>query len=482
MPNKTIPIEFGGYNLDVQPGSLGNQALDATNIRFLPEGGITNFADSELVNAGTSGKARSPLFFWGGTLNYIVYYDTNTTSISWFAISSPATTHNLTGWTTANPFFSVLNGKLLITPPEQSNVAPVYWDGSASAVTAIATAPKASYPAVHYDRWFLGNCYNDPNIIYWSNLYGVNDAGVVTFDTATSFLYVGKDDGDKIVGLHSFNGDLYIFKKFSTWKLVGNVFSATGNYTLYKTALPGCVNHESICNIGGTMYWFSYDGFIAFNGSGIEKIGFGRVDKTCLLTGVNATPNYITIPLSNYGEIWFIHKGNTGAVPFTLVYNYLLKKWSRSTCMGSGATLVDLSSIIGNSYVKIMYNIGGIVTNAGSIYYADRASNGTNSMYMTDWIDLGDNWSTKNIFSVLINATPNGGLYDFTLGYAFNYGSYQTTDIITITANKYCKIDLKSIPARTISIYFQGYVGTNPFIINKVSLVADITDDGRLYK
>jgi hypothetical protein len=95
--------------------------------------------------------------------------------------------------------------------------------------------------------------------------------------TMDQYMEVGSGhDTDRITGLASFQGMVVVFKERSIWLLSGNTVD-----TFYlRKVIPGIGgrSHHGIVDMGEALLFVSEDGFYAFDGAAVSKIGGGVED------------------------------------------------------------------------------------------------------------------------------------------------------------------------------------------------------------
>lgn len=267
MTLKTIAIDnfTGGRNTKATSPTLAkNESLDQLNTwcengalvkrrgwtSILSAVGTTSFTPLKMAitNLGTSGTDRIVMMGKVGTNGNLIYTD-NGTSFA-FCESTPT---NLSA--TRLPWMGMFGAKLYVSDGVSTVVS---YDGTN--VASVAAFPKYAVCATHKSYVFAANA----SIVYWSAL---NDAETWP---ANNFQSVNSQDGNSIMGLAPWGGNLIIFKQKSMWALVGDVFDPTeGNYYLQKIDTPPGFNFffkDTIVTHNGVMKFLTTDGFYAYSG------------------------------------------------------------------------------------------------------------------------------------------------------------------------------------------------------------------------
>ncbi|HYE17349.1 MAG TPA: hypothetical protein VEA69_02835 [Tepidisphaeraceae bacterium] len=145
------------------------------------------------------------------------------------------------------------------------------------------------------------------------------------------FEYVNPQDGQPIVGLHSAHGVLIIFKRESTWVLVGDDPNSWEVRPLFRDV--GLVAHRAVTTVEGITYWWSEQGPMAWDGAAAQPRALGR---GLLAEAIDAT-EYANDQMKGAAvladrpnqHVVFALPGS-GATRNTLLrpFNYTLQRWS----------------------------------------------------------------------------------------------------------------------------------------------------------
>lgn len=144
------------------------------------------------------------------------------------------------------PAYSTMNDLVIISSDSTSDV-PKSWDGS-TAQNLAGSPPNFAFSVVHKGRvWAAGNAAF-PSRLYYSAYINPED----WIGLGSGEINVDPDDGDRITGLVSHKGDLWVFKgpkKGSIHRILGA--APTGDDPFAKRPFKqgiGAVNHNSIFN------------------------------------------------------------------------------------------------------------------------------------------------------------------------------------------------------------------------------------------
>jgi hypothetical protein len=132
------------------------------------------------------------------------------------------------------------------------------------------------YLVIHNERLFGAQPIDDANGLYWSEPYNPFNWNAVS---GANFDSVGRDDGEIIMGLASFNENyMYVFKPHNVYRYytVGQI-DAWGSNRL--DTRYGCIAHRTIKLLDGSLFYLSQDGVASLNGNQVVLIGENIRDK-----------------------------------------------------------------------------------------------------------------------------------------------------------------------------------------------------------
>lgn len=192
-------------------------------------------------------------------------------SAGWTRIATPTMTSGWEDWRVA---WTVALGKIWYVHPNLAQIR--YYSPSTGDVdNNAATDPPSRMRCIefHKERLFAGGGYLNDNTTYeptWLFYSKRNDAttgGMDWFATATPSQYipVGEDDGDPIVSLFSYDGNLMIGKTNSLWILMGD---GPASFQLQKIAdipllagTPFCQTPEGLVFVSSTGVYLWQGGY-----------------------------------------------------------------------------------------------------------------------------------------------------------------------------------------------------------------------------
>lgn len=176
-----------------------------------------------------------------------------------------------------NPSFNVLEDLLIIATDSTINV-PMSWDGSTFQNLA-GSPPNFSFAVTHEGRVWASGVPANPGRVYYSGYL----APTTWSGAGTGFIDIDPRDGDRITGLASYLGELWVFKG----PYVGSIHRISGTaptgpdsfqrHTFIKEL--GAVNHNGIFSFG-TDLGFTWSNGLVYSIQTVER--FGDVDTAAL--------------------------------------------------------------------------------------------------------------------------------------------------------------------------------------------------------
>lgn len=181
----------------------------------------------------------------------------------------------------------------------------------------------AKSPTWHKSRMFV----HDGASLYWSDIEKPE-----AFNLEDAVEPVNPDDGDEIVALHSTDDILLIFKRKSTWALVGDDPASWSLENINNTI--GAVNQQCIVSQNAlTCWWDGQKGPIAWvSGGSPEPIGIPLIGPTIDLSVLNETYFHnIIAAADNHPQrqriLWAVPEASETVNNLILPFNTILRVW-----------------------------------------------------------------------------------------------------------------------------------------------------------
>ncbi len=161
------------------------------------------------------------------------------------------------------------NGRIIIFPDKKAYdyVADTFAPFGFGTYPAPGSVPDIDYACTLNNR--IWACKDDN--VYATALGEYDDW--TTFSSpseATDAYQVDTGTNGKFTGITSYNGAVYVFKTDRVFKLFGTI---PADFQLVEISRLGCVNHKSICEVNGILFWLSPQGVCAYTGGVPEVIG-----------------------------------------------------------------------------------------------------------------------------------------------------------------------------------------------------------------
>ena len=339
--------------------------------------------------------------------------------------------------------------------------APRTWDQTTEA--ALSGSPATfSYAAYHLRRLFIAGISATPSQVNFSAAGAIAtwtgvDTGNVIFD---------EDDGDRVIGLSKpFHGSLYVFKgpTFGGVHELAGLSPSTFNRTKIVHGAP-CVNHRTIVTTPNDIYWVSRYGIHSLSLS--RQLG-GDTEEAYLSTPIqDVFRAYDADDLGQAVGFWHPTRNVVGWA-FTaaagttntemLLYNYVLKQWSRwvpsgfatASCMVALTPTTQVPRLYTGSYAGRVHAWDQTTLsdeNAATAYTATAAG--------PEHYDLGKGAGAereKQFVAVTTYFRPKNSSYNVTLDVSID-GATATSYTISMSPNLTTTYDVTPIEGRGRSI------------------------------
>tara|TARA_R110001632_G_scaffold54425_3_gene133370 strand:- start:444 stop:2093 length:1650 start_codon:yes stop_codon:yes gene_type:complete len=271
------------------------------------------------------------------------------------------------------------------------------------------TLGSAAVSTVHGQQLVLGRTAADPNEIYTSALNDIsNFAG-----TGSNAIRLA----DKVVGLKSFRGDLIVFCKNSIYKVL-NLESADASTAVVPiTKNIGCLDANSIQEIGGDLVFLAPDGIRTLAGTArigdVELTSASRNIQKIIskITRTNVPYDISSLVLRNKSQyrLFYSKAGEAPSTARGIIGTFTGQgyEWSE-TC---GIEAVVASSELSSTGGELAYHgdrLGQVYSHDdGNKFIHAGADANIKAEYQSPSLDFGDMGTRKTIQYVKISATPD---------------------------------------------------------------------------
>ena len=272
------------------------------------------------------------------------------------------------------------------------------------------TLGASSVSTIHGQQLVVGGTATDPNEIYTSAL---NDV--------PSFSGTGSNAirlADRVVGLKSFRGDLIVFCKNSIYRVV-NLESADATTAVVPiTKNIGCLDANSIQEIGGDLVFLAPDGIRTLAGTArigdVELTSVSRNIQNVIskITKANVPYTISSLVVRNKSQyrLFYSKAGESPAIARGIIGTFTGQgyEWSETCGIEAVATTSELSNTGGKEQVFHGDRLGQVYSHdLGNKFIHAGTDANIKAEYQSPSLDFGDMGTRKTIQYVKISATPD---------------------------------------------------------------------------
>ena len=289
----------------------------------------------------------------------------------------------------------------------------------------VSSTDAPSIATVHNNFLVVAGQTNAPNTVRNSHLLEVDN-----------FTGAGANEvvlADRVVGLKSFRGDCIVFCRNSIYKFVSMEDKANAAIVPI-TKNVGCVDGNSIQEIGGDLVFLSPDGVRTLAGtSRIGDVELASVSRNIqrLISNIVDNINVLTISsvvLRSKSQYRLYYNNPDVAAEFSrgIIGTFTGQGFEWSETLGIEAIAVD-SGFLANGLEAIVHgDTDGYVYNhdKGITFRHGDAATNIDALYETPYLDFGDMGTRKTLQYAKISVTPDsesGGFSDPTLKVQYDF-------------------------------------------------------------
>lgn len=237
-----------------------------------------------------------------------------------------------------------------------------YWNGTT--LSAISQMPKGKFIASDNRRVYVAGKSGEEDSIFYCSF---QDALDFTTPSNSGVVQYFTHNGGAITGLHSFEGQVYVFKKDS-FAQIFHTGSADVTHRLVECSNDiGCLNYRTISEVGNWLIWLgNKDVFICSGGAAqsigsavtgiLDKINMNAISEACAWT-------------DDYRYYLCIPTGTNTTCDTEIVYDTRYKTWNvRNINLGGqrwGALINNAP--YGGWHNGMTYQLNNGTTDAGAI-------------------------------------------------------------------------------------------------------------------
>lgn len=270
-----IPIQFGEWLPDLP--ELGKPGLTIANNVYPTEGGYSPFLEPVSSGDGVTGNVIGAKMFYRADGNSVVVGGTSTTL---FVYTGGTVTTTNPPYTAASSWRFERFGDLIIAVSKEN--APQYLsdiDSDTSWSALPGSPPKASVVGRVGDFLAFGNTDDGTDVqnrVWWSAFNNPTATWQVDYGELSGWQDLNPRYG-KITGIVGGRWGL-VFQERAIWRMT--FVGSPKVFEFEEVATDrGCVAPDSIATIGYQTFFLSRGGFCVTNGSEVEWLGSGRINK-----------------------------------------------------------------------------------------------------------------------------------------------------------------------------------------------------------
>ena len=294
-----------------------------------------------------------------------------------------------------------------------------------SAVTVESTETP-SIATIHGNHSVVSGTSENPNQVYYSHLHEIDN-------------FTGTGAGqvrlaDKVVGLKSFRGDCIVFCQNSIYRLVNIESNDATTAVIPITKNVGCLDGNSVQEIGGDLVFLSPDGVRTLAGTArigdVELTSVSRNIQSILTRLANKINTYTisSVVLRSKSQYRLYYNDSTEAANISkgIIGTFTGQGFEWSETEGIEAPAVDSGFLI-NGVEQIVHgdNDGYIYNHdTGTVFSYLGSDANVKAVYETPYLDFGDMGTRKTLQYAKISVTPDrdaGGFAQPTLEVKFDF-------------------------------------------------------------
>ena len=316
------------------------------------------------------------------------------------------------------PSYAVLNDLLVYTSDSNTDV-PQSWDGTTNQNLA-GTPPNFAFHVEHKGRIWAAGIAAKPSTVAYSALNNPED----WVGAGSGEIPISTDDGDRITGLASHNGELIVFKG----PYIGSIHRIQGSAptgddpfrrTTHSTGVA-CAGHNSITKIKGNDL-----AFVTNNGSfrSLEATArFGDYEAAALSLPINSWlrthANFsqlsrawgVTEPNGNY-SLWTlpVDGGTTNTAMLMLDHRFPEPRWSNWSSYSLASLGISINSSNNDNPTLVAGGNDGFLYNMQQANRTVQPDGSVAARLKTPTLDYGDPFRMKTICGSALRITPVSG-------------------------------------------------------------------------
>ena len=400
----------GGLYTNDEPERIDNKYTpDCLNVLFDRVSGVVkrNGYTSFLTSALPEGQPIRSMYEYRMLNNtrYIIF------NSSWSVYAGNSSNQITTILNGQNPFYTDNYSTGLGMLLRDNGVTSGHWDGATYTpydTTNSTGMVYGRYNCFFQDYWFKAGVTGYLSSLYWSL---VNTPGDFS-SFGSGALFVGNNDGDIITGLYPSVWGLMIFKRYSTWLLVG---SGPQNWTVTPLSTnTGALFQSTIANYQNYPMFMSWRGIELYNGVNFNLVSL-PIDN--IMRNLSQSVVYQNSIVQDNHSDWENGSGvnidittnpDTVAMSQSLLNNCTFNNVINTSVEWNAGNLGANCSVIGDSVVLTMENLSQLTINTTAQFSAGTFSN---TQVNSESVQLSTEISSSVISLSTAEYSSTGGIY-----------------------------------------------------------------------
>jgi len=295
-----------------------------------------------------------------------------------------------------------------------------------SSEVTVESTETPSIATIHGNHSVVSGTSENPNQVYYSHLHEIDN-------------FTGTGAGqvrlaDKVVGLKSFRGDCIVFCQNSIYRLVNIESNDATTAVIPITKNVGCLDGNSVQEIGGDLVFLSPDGVRTLAGTArigdVELTSVSRSIQSILTRLANKINTYtissVVLRSKSQYRLYYNDPNEAASISKGIIGTFTGQGFEWSETEGIEAPAVDSGFLINGVEQIVHGDNDGYVYNhdVGTVFSYLGSNANVKALYETPYLDFGDMGTRKTLQYAKISVTPDrdaGGYAQPTLEVKFDF-------------------------------------------------------------
>ncbi len=321
---------------------------------------------------------------------------------------------------------------------------------------------------IHSNHSVVSGTAENPNEVYYSHTHEINNFGGAGSGSVVL--------ADKVVGLRSFRSDCIIFCRNSIYKLVNIEANDVSTAVIPITKNVGCLDGNSIQEIGGDLVFLSPDGIRTLAGTArigdVELTSVSRNIQKIITAITNNIDSYtitsVVLRSKSQYRLYYNDPTKSASVSKGIIGTFTGQGFEWSETKGIEAVAVDSGFLYNNIEQIVHGDTDGYIYNhdvGTSFIYSGTEAN-VSAIYETPYLDFGDLGTRKTLRYAKVSITPTsdlGGYAQPELSVKFDFDDDEVLQPANVLLEE---VRAGAAFTNPLSIFGQSYFGAvaNPLV------------------